>query len=90
MDRDKLRPLMIQHKHFLNRLYKSNQLQAKSELASATSIQLRLLLSVIHHCASGSIPIRKPHIKAIEFINYHSAINLLNNKVIKFPQIFII
>ena len=66
MDKEKLRNLMLQNRNFLALLYNSNSLQAKKELATATNVQIRLILTLLHHCASGSIPVPKDNFEILK------------------------
>ena len=92
MDQEKLRTLMLENKHFLNLLYKSNQLQARNELAGATNIQIRLLLSVLHCCANGAIPIPKEQFEAIQaarklgFLEKNFFSKIAVNKLLRSPR----
>ena len=51
---DTLRLLMISEKGFLSRLYNGNSMENKCELAAANSVQVKVLIELLHYLSNGN------------------------------------
>ena len=56
---------MLLNKSFLAELFNSNHLSAPTIIASGTSIQINLVVVILHNIAVGNIPISEKSLKEL-------------------------
>ena len=58
-EKPKLRSLMILNLKFLSEVYGSNKLSVKKTLSSASDLQIKILINVLHYVAAGDIKLTR-------------------------------
>lgn len=81
MDIPKLQLLMHKEKTWLGKIYLGNSMQIKHELSAATNLQLRILISILHHLTTGSIHIGKSQLESISTSTKSKLVSNCLNKV---------